>query len=76
MRMPRVRKSSTVDHLENHHASLFIVVQRMMLKIGVDVVHGEQNRLRCVGINNSEIDGFSGRHLVVAGIALALILFV
>ena len=76
MRMPRVGESSTVDHLENHHASLFIVVQWMMLDIGVDVVHREQDRLRCVGIDNGEVDGLSGRHLVVSGIALALIVYI
>jgi hypothetical protein len=70
MRMPRVRESSTVDHLENHHAGLFIVVQWMMLKIGVDVVHRKQDRLRCVSIDNSEIDGLSARHFVDSDIAL------
>lgn len=74
MRMPRVGKPCAVDHLENHHASLSIAVQRYMLKIGVDVVDWEQNLFRSVGIDNSEIDGLCGRHFVASDITLTEIL--
>lgn len=55
--VPGVGEACAVDHFEDHHAGLFIVMEHVVFDLCVDVMHWEQFPFGLVSVDDGHVDG-------------------